>query len=66
MTLAEINAIQPGTVVSANGSILRQATGLPVPVGTGITAALGSSSTMLLLGGVALVVVVMLMSGKSR
>jgi hypothetical protein len=58
MTLAEINSIQPGTVVGANGSILRQATGLPVPVGSGVTAALGSgSSSMLLLIGAALVAV---------
>ena len=65
MTLAEINAIQPGTVVSANGAILRQATGLPVPVGTtgSITAALGSvSSGTLLLAGVA--VVALLFLGK--
>jgi hypothetical protein len=34
MTLAQINAIQPGTVVSPNGAILRQATGLPVPNST--------------------------------
>jgi hypothetical protein len=67
MKLAEINAIQPGTVVSANGAILRQATGLPVPVGTGITAALGSSSsTLLLLGGAALLVMFMVMGNKSR
>jgi hypothetical protein len=67
MTLAEINAIQPGTVVSANGAILRQATGLPVPVGTGITAALGSTSTTMWL---VLAVVVggafLLMGNKSR
>jgi hypothetical protein len=50
MTLAEINAIQPGTVVSANGSILRQSTGLAVPVGSGssLTAALGSGSGSML------------------
>jgi hypothetical protein len=66
MTLAEINAIQPGTVVSANGAILRQATGLAVPVG-GVNAALGSSSTTLwLVGGAALVVLVMMMSGNRR
>ena len=62
LTLAEINAIQPGTVVGANGQILRQATGLPVPVGTGITAALGSSSaTMLLIGGGALLFLFLMM-----
>jgi hypothetical protein len=62
LTLAEINSIQPGTVVGANGQILRQATGLPVPVGTNsLTTALGTgSSGMLLLGGLALVAVLML------
>lgn len=56
MTLAEINAIQPGTVVSANGAILRQATGLPVPVGgSSITGAFGSiSPSYLMFGGLAL------------
>lgn len=66
MTLLEIDSIQPGTVVSANGAILRQSSGYPVGSGTTLSASLGSNSTMLLLGGVALVVVVMLMSGKSR
>jgi hypothetical protein len=65
MTLAEINAIQPGTVVGANGQILRQATGLSVPVG-GVTAALGNSSTtLLLLGGAALFLVFMVMNKRS-
>ena len=36
LTLAKISSIQPGTVVSANGAILRQSTGLAVPVGAGI------------------------------
>ena len=64
MTLAEINAIQPGTVVSANGAILRQSTGLAVPVGSGVTAAFGSSgSTVLLLGGLA-VAAILLFKGK--
>jgi hypothetical protein len=66
MTLAEINAIQPGTVVGANGQILRQATGLPVPVGTGLTAALGSSSSMLLIGGVVVVALLFAMMSGSR
>lgn len=61
MTLAEINAIQPGTVVGANGQILRQATA----VGSGVTAALGSSSSVLLLAGAAVLVVVLLMGRKS-
>jgi hypothetical protein len=67
MTLAEINAIQPGTVVGANGQILRQSTGLPVPVGTGITAALGSSSTVLLVAGLAAAALLfVMMSGNKR
>ncbi len=66
MTLAEINAIQPGTVVGANGQILRQATGLAVPVGTGISVGLGTGTgTILLLGGAALFLVFMMMN-KSR
>lgn len=57
MTLAEINAIQPGTVVSANGAILRQATGIPVPVGNSITTSLsaaGISGNILMIGGLAI------------
>jgi hypothetical protein len=64
MTLAQINAIQPGTVVSANGAILRQNPGYAVPAG-GTSAAISSltSSSMMpwllgavvILGGVALV-----------
>jgi hypothetical protein len=54
-TLAEINAIQPGTVVGPGGQILRQATGLPVPVGNPLTTAFGTpSSSTLLMGGLAL------------
>ena len=69
MTLAEINAIQPGTVVSANGAILRQSTGLAVPVGAGITAAFWDRAVqaLLLLGGGALLALflVMQMAKKS-
>ena len=66
MALAQINAIQPGTVVSANGAILRQSTGYSVPVG-GVTANLGSSSTVMMLGlAVAAVFVFMLVANKSR
>ena len=68
MTLAEINAIQPGTVVSANGAILRQATGLPVPVGgtSTFTTAMGtmSGSTMLMIGGLALVGILFMSKGR--
>jgi hypothetical protein len=53
-------------VVSSNGSILRQATGVAVPGSSGITASLGSNtSTMLLLGGAALFIIFM-MTNKSR
>ena len=66
MTLAQINAIQPGTVVSANGAILRQSTGLAVPVG-GVTATLGAnSSTVLLIGGAVAAFVVIMMLSKGR
>lgn len=65
LTLAEINAIQPGTVVGANGQILRQATGLPVPVGSGVTAALGSGGSTMLLLIVAGLAVVFMLSKKS-
>ena len=47
MTLAEINAIQPGTVVGANGQILRQSTGYAVP-GTTLSTTLGSNSTLII------------------
>ena len=49
--------MQPGTVVNPNGQIIRQATGLAVPVGntTGILSTSGSSSTILMFGGLALV-----------
>ena len=65
MTLAEINAIQPGTVVSANGAILRQSTGYAVPVGSAASTlatslSTMSSSTLLIIG--ALVIGAILMS----
>jgi hypothetical protein len=65
MTLAEINAIQPGTVVAANGAILRQSTGYAVPVGSSVSTTLSSmsSSTLLMIGGLALVAV-LFMGGK--
>src|SRR5271166_5916875 len=55
MTLAQINAIQPGTVVSANGAILRQSTGFAVPGTTGASlSSLSSiSPTYLMFGGLA-------------
>jgi len=57
-TLAAINSMPAGTVISPNGQIIRQATGLAVPVGntTGILSTSGlSSSTILMFGGLALV-----------
>ena len=61
MTLAGINAIQPGTVVGANGQILRQSTGYAVP-GTTLSTALGSNSTMII--GLVVVAGVLLFMGK--
>jgi hypothetical protein len=49
-TLAQINAIQPGTVVQANGTILRQNPGYSVPVGSTIASSLGSGNTLLYVG----------------
>jgi hypothetical protein len=54
LTLAEINAIQPGTVVGANGSILRQNPGYAVPVGSTLASSfssLSSGNTLLYVGG---------------
>lgn len=64
--LAKINAIQPGTVVSANGAILRQNPGYAVGTSTGITANLGMSTTTLVIGGLGLLAVLFLFSGKGR
>jgi hypothetical protein len=58
MTLAQLEAIPPGTVINPNGQIIRQATGYPI-TSTGISTTLtsiGSSPIIwLLLGGVVLV-----------
>jgi hypothetical protein len=63
MTLAEINAIQPGTVVSANGAILRQNPGYAVgSTSTGINLGTGTLSTSTLLIGGLLIFGVLLMS----
>jgi hypothetical protein len=54
-TLAEINAIQPGTVVQANGAILRQNPGYAVGTPTSaLNLGAGLSSSTLMLGGLAL------------
>lgn len=69
-SLAQINAIQPGTVVSANGAILRQNPGyaVPVPGTTSIGASIGGAGGNLLLigGGLLALVVVFSMMGKGR
>lgn len=64
MSLAQLSMIQPGTVVSANGAILRQATGLPVPVTTSTTnlGLTGSASSGLLVAAVVGLAFVMMMS----
>ena len=66
LTLAEINSIQPGTVVSANGAILRQSTGYSVPVGssTALATSLGISSGTLMIGGLALAALFLFTKGK--
>jgi hypothetical protein len=67
MTLAEINAIQPGTVVSANGAILRQNPGYAVGSAPGSTLNLGTgilSSPMLLIGAAALVAILFMSKGR--
>ena len=62
LTLAEINAIQPGTVVGANGQILRQSTGYPVGTSASIST---SGSSLLLYAGLGLVAV-LLIGGMKR
>lgn len=65
LTLAEINSIQPGTVVSASGAILRQSPGYAVPVGSPVTALGGSSNILLYAGvGIALLFGFSMMSGR--
>ena len=68
MTLAEINTIQPGTVVGANGQILRQAAGYPVSSsgGTSFTAALGSNGSVLLIGGLVIAALAIVMLSNKR
>ena len=66
MTLAEINAIQPGTVVSANGAILRQNPGYAVgSTSTGINLGTGTLSTStLMIGGLLIFGVLLMTMGK--
>ncbi len=65
-TLAQINAIQPGTVVSANGAILRQNPGYSVPIGSQVASALGGGNVMLYLGLAFVGLVLVSSMGKGR
>jgi len=63
MTLAQIQAAHPGMSISPNGQIIYQNPGYPVGTGgisTGIGLLGGSTSTYLLLGGAALLMMVAL------
>lgn len=62
---AAINSIQPGTVVSANGAILRQNPGYAVPVGSASSlstslSTLGSGNTILYIGVAAIAALLLL------
>lgn len=63
-TLAQINAIQPGTVVGPNGQILRQNPGYAVPAGgtASFNSALGGNTLVYV--GLGLVAVFALMMGR--
>lgn len=63
--LARINAIQPGTVVSRDGAILRQSPGYAVGSPT-IGANIGMSNTTLIVGAVGLLAVMFMFSGRGR
>jgi hypothetical protein len=65
-TLAQINAIQPGTVVSANGAILRQNPGYAVGTPTTGTLNLGGLSTSTLLIAALVIGGVFMMSKGGR
>ena len=62
--LAKLSAIQPGTVLSANGAILRQNPGYAVGTPTSSLNLGGMSTTTLLVGGLILVGVFMMMGRK--
>jgi hypothetical protein len=67
LSLAQINAIQPGTVVSANGAILRQNPGYAVPVGSGTSqraSSLGGNTLLYIGGGLLALLAVGSMMGK--
>lgn len=62
-TLAQINAIQPGTVVGANGQISRQTAGYAIP-GTTLTSALGGSNSTMIIALAGLAAVLLMMGRK--
>lgn len=65
LTLAEINAIQPGTVVSANGAILRQNPGYAVGTPTGtLNLGTGLSTGALMIGGIVVVGILLMSMGR--
>ncbi len=69
MQLAQIQSIQPGTVVSANGAILRQSPGFAVPVtssSTNIGLKANTSTTTLIVAGLAVAAVLFLQKGGGR
>jgi hypothetical protein len=64
-TLAQINAIQPGTVVQPNGTIIRQTPGFAVPVGSPIGTALSGNTILYAgLGLAALLIVGSMFKGR--
>lgn len=68
-TLADLNAMQPGTVINPNGQIIRQSAGYAVTTGgpvVGSTSLLGSSSgsSVLMLAGLAIAGLVLFSSMK--
>jgi hypothetical protein len=62
--LAKLSAIQPGTVLSANGAILRQNPGYAVGTPTSSLNLGGISTTTLMVGGLLLVGVMFMMGRK--
>lgn len=69
LTLAEINAIQPGTVVGPNGQILRQNPGYAVgPYASSGTLNLGAGmpTSTLLIGGLVLAGILFMSMGRGR
>jgi hypothetical protein len=67
LTLAQINAIQPGTVVSANGAILRQNPGYSVPFGgSALSITGGSGGSLLMVGALAIGAILIMSMARGR